>query len=72
MIGQHISHGYGKYASCIKLVSKENLNDSFRIFNVNLTIVTMKAPKHLLNATEVKPCRNGVKTYHIKMLNGLI
>ena len=44
----------------------------FRNFNVNPTIVTMKAPKHLLNATKVKTCRNGVKTYHVKMLDGLI
>ena len=33
--------------------------------------MTMKAPKHLLYANEAKTCRNGVKTYHIKMLNGL-
>ena len=32
----------------------------------------MKAPKHLLNATEVTACRNGVKTYNIKLLNDLI
>ena len=32
----------------------------------------MKAPKHLLNTTEVTTCRNGVKTYHVKMLNALI
>ena len=44
----------------------------FSNFNVNLTVVTMKAPNHLLNDTEVKTCRNGVKTYHIKMLNDLI
>ena len=31
----------------------------------------MKAPKHLLGATEVKTYRNGVKTYHVKMLNVL-
>ena len=32
----------------------------------------MKAPKHLLNATEVTTSRNGVEVYHIKMLNGFI
>ena len=32
----------------------------------------MKVAKHLLNATEVTTCRNGVKTYPVKMLNGLI
>ena len=32
----------------------------------------MKAPKNLLNATEETTCRNGVKTYLIKMLNGLV
>ena len=31
----------------------------------------MKAPKHLVNATEMTTNRNGVETYHIKMLNGL-
>ena len=30
----------------------------------------MKAPKHLLNATEVTTYRNGVEVYHVKMLNG--
>ena len=46
----------------------------FSILNVNPTLVTMTAPKHLLNATEVTTCRNGVETstYHVKMLNGLI
>ena len=43
----------------------------FNIFNVNPTIVTKKAPKHLLNATEVVTCINGVEAYHIRMLNGL-
>ena len=43
----------------------------FSIFNVNPKIVTMKAPKHLLNANEAKTCRNAVETYHVKMLNGL-
>ena len=32
----------------------------------------MKTPKHLLNVTEVTTCKNGVETYHVKMLNGLI
>ena len=32
----------------------------------------MKAPKHLLNANEVKTCRNGVETYHVKMLSSFI
>ena len=32
----------------------------------------MKAPKHLLNTAEGTPCRNGVETYHVKMLKGLI
>ena len=32
----------------------------------------MKAPKHLVNATEVTSCRNGVETYHVKMLNDLV
>ena len=32
----------------------------------------MKAPKHLLNINEVTTCRDGVKIYHVKMLNGLI
>ena len=32
----------------------------------------MKKPKHLLSATEMTTCRNGVKTYHIKMLDDLI
>ena len=31
----------------------------------------MKAPKQLLNANEVKTSRNGVETYHVKMLNDL-
>ena len=31
-----------------------------------------KTPKHLLSATEVTTCRNGVKTYHVKMLNDLM
>ena len=30
----------------------------FSILNVNPTLVTMTAPKHLLNATEVTTCRN--------------
>ena len=34
--------------------------------------MVMKAPKHLLNANEVTICKNGVKIYHVKMLNGLI
>ena len=32
----------------------------------------IKASKHLMNATEVTICRNGVKTYYIKMQNGFI
>ena len=32
----------------------------------------MKAPKRLLNATEVTNCRKAVETYHVNMLNGLI
>ena len=32
----------------------------------------MRVPKHLLNTTDVRTCRNGVKTYHGKILNGLI
>ena len=32
----------------------------------------MKALKHLLTTTEVKTCRNGVETYHVKILSGLI
>ena len=32
----------------------------------------MKAPKRLLNTTEVTTCRDGVETYDIKMLNSLI
>ena len=32
----------------------------------------MKAPKHLLSATEVKTCRDGVETFQVKMLNDLI
>ena len=44
----------------------------FIIFNANLTTVTTKSPKHLLNAMEKKTCRNGVKTYHIEMLNCII
>ena len=45
---------------------------SFSILNVDTTIVTMKAPKHLLNATEQTTWRNRVKTYLIKMLNDLV
>ena len=30
-----------------------------------------RVPKHLLNTTEVTTRRNGVKTYHGKMLNGV-
>ena len=43
----------------------------FSFFNVNPTIVTMKKPNHLLNATEARTGRNGVKTDHAKILNGL-
>ena len=32
----------------------------------------MKAPKHLLNATEMTTSRYGVEVYQIKMLNGFI
>ena len=39
---------------------------------MQIPVMTMKAPKHLLNATEVKTCRNGVKTYHVKILHTLI
>lgn len=38
----------------------------------NPTIVTMKEPKHLLNPTKVTTGRHVVKTYHVKMSNGLI
>ena len=34
--------------------------------------MAMRALKHLLNATEVTTCRNGIETYRIKMLNDLI
>ena len=44
----------------------------FSIFNLNPTILIMKVAKHLLNATEVTTCRNGVKIYHVKMLIGII
>ena len=44
----------------------------FSVFNLNPTVETMNAPKHLLNPTEVMTWRNGVKIYHIKLLNGLI
>ena len=35
-------------------------------------ILIMKVPKYLLNAAEVMTCRNGVETFHVKMVNGLI
>ena len=28
-----------------------------------------KAPKHLLNTTEVMTCKSGRETHHVKMLN---
>ena len=34
------------------------------ILNINPTIATMKAPRHLLNATEVKTCESEVKPHH--------
>ena len=43
----------------------------FSIFNVNPSVVTVKAPKHLLNATEVKTHRNGVEKDHVKIRNDL-
>ena len=39
---------------------------------MNPKIVIMKAPKHLLHATEVTNCIYGVETFHVKMLSGLI
>ena len=36
------------------------------------TVVIMKAPKHLLNATKVTTCRSGVETFHVKSLSGFI
>ena len=44
----------------------------FNIFNLNPRSVIMKAAMHLLNATEVTTCRDGVETYHVKMLNDLL
>ena len=44
----------------------------FSISNLNPGIVIIKAPKHLLNATEVTTCRKAVEAYHVKMLNGVI
>ena len=35
----------------------------FSIFNLNPTIVTMKAPKYLLNPDEMNTYRNGVEIY---------
>ena len=44
----------------------------FSIFDLNPAIVVMKEPKQLLNATEVTTCKTGVKTFHVKIQNGLI
>ena len=43
----------------------------FSIFNVNLIIATMKAPKHLLNATDMNTCGDRVETDYVKILNDL-
>ena len=47
--------------NCFKLICYENLDYLFSIFNLNLTIVIMNTPKHLLNAMEVMTCRNGME-----------
>ena len=44
----------------------------FLFFYLNPAIVIMKAPKHLLNTTEMTTSGNGVEVYHVKMLNGFI
>ena len=53
--------------------SLENVNDFLSVFfNLNTTIVLIKALKHLLKVTEATTCSNGIEIYHIKMVNDFI